>query len=41
MPFVPIFLTVATTMMKPGITYTKSVGGMNAGPANLVDVTVE
>lgn len=40
LPFVPIALEVVTTMLKSNITYTKSVGGMNAGPANLNDLSV-
>ena len=40
-PFIPVCLEVATTMTRPGITYVKSVGGMNAGPANLIDLTVD
>jgi len=41
LPFIPICLEVATTMTRQGITYSKSVGGMNAGPSNLIDLTVE
>jgi peptide/nickel transport system substrate-binding protein len=41
LPFVPICLEVATSMMKSNITYTKSSGGMNTGPANLNDLTVK
>jgi peptide/nickel transport system substrate-binding protein len=41
LPFVPICLEVATTMMKSNMEYKKSVGGMAAGPANLIDLTVE
>lgn len=40
LPFVPICLEVATTMVTPDISYSKSVGGMAAGPANLIDLTV-
>jgi peptide/nickel transport system substrate-binding protein len=40
LPFVPICLEVATTMMTSDISYEKSVGGMAAGPANLIDLTV-
>ena len=40
LPFVPICLEVATTMIKPEIAYEKSVGGMAAGPGNLIDLTV-
>ncbi len=40
LPFIPICLEVATTMTRSGITYSKSVGGMNAGPSNLIDLTV-
>ena len=40
LPFVPICLEVATTMMTSNIEYEKSVGGMAAGPANLIDLTV-
>ncbi len=41
LPFIPICLEVATTMTRQGITYSKSMGGMNAGPTNLIDLTVE
>jgi ABC-type transport system substrate-binding protein len=40
-PVVPICLEVATTLTTPNITYTKSYGGMGAGPTKLCDVTVE
>jgi hypothetical protein len=40
LPFVPICLEVATTMMTSNLEYEKSVGGMAAGPANLIDLTV-
>jgi peptide/nickel transport system substrate-binding protein len=40
LPFIPICLEVATTMMKPDMVYVKSVGGMAAGPGNLIDLTV-
>jgi ABC-type transport system substrate-binding protein len=41
LPFIPICLEVATTMTRPGIEYQKSVGGMGAGPGNLIDLTVD
>lgn len=41
LPFVPICLEVATAMMKSNITYTKGAGGMNAGAANMADLTVK
>jgi ABC-type transport system substrate-binding protein len=40
-PMVPICLEVATSMSAPNVTYTKSYGGMGAGPAKLRDLTVE
>jgi peptide/nickel transport system substrate-binding protein len=40
LPFIPILLEVATTMMKANIEYEKSVGGMTGGPGNLIDLTV-
>jgi peptide/nickel transport system substrate-binding protein len=41
LPMIPIVLEVAVTMMESNITYTASVGGMTAGPLNLIDLTVE
>lgn len=40
-PVVPISLEVATAIAKPNVTYTKSYGGMGAGPAKLVDLTMK
>jgi peptide/nickel transport system substrate-binding protein len=41
LPFVPIVLEVATSMMKSNIEYVPSIGGMTAGPANLIDLRVK
>jgi peptide/nickel transport system substrate-binding protein len=39
LPVIPICLEVATTMSAANVTYTKSYGGMGAGPVKLSDVT--
>jgi peptide/nickel transport system substrate-binding protein len=41
LPMIPIVLEVTTYMMESNITYVASVGGMAAGPLNLVDLTVK
>jgi ABC-type transport system substrate-binding protein len=40
-PVVPICLEVATSMSAPNVTYTKSYGGMGAGPTRLSDLRME
>lgn len=40
-PVIPICLEVATSMSAPNVTYTKSYGGMGAGPTRLSDLTME
>jgi ABC-type transport system substrate-binding protein len=40
-PVLPICLEVATSMAAENVTYTKSYGGMGAGPVKLCDLTVE
>ncbi len=40
-PVLPICLEVATAMAAENVTYTKSYGGMGAGPAKLCDLTME
>jgi ABC-type transport system substrate-binding protein len=41
LPVVPICLEVATSMAAPNVTYTRSYGGMGAGPAKLSDLTIQ
>ena len=41
LPVIPVGLEVQVNMMTPNITYIKSVGGMAAGPTNLIDLKVE
>jgi len=41
LPVIPIGLEVQVNMMKPNITYVKSVGGMATGPTNLIDLRIE
>jgi ABC-type transport system substrate-binding protein len=40
-PVVPICLEVATSVSAANVTYTKSYGGMGAGPTRLSDLTME
>jgi peptide/nickel transport system substrate-binding protein len=40
-PVIPICLEVATSMSAANVTYTKSYGGMGAGPTRLCDLTKE